>query len=141
MLPMTHPPLIDIPKEAQVYLAFAVPIGVWFQELRDQYADWKVRRMAGKIEAELREAGLIKKERDEPHLILLPGNTHQYECSECSQLFLLEQWQTTAVLADEFSEHLRVRHRSHYRFPIGVRVTLANSGQNNPFPLGTNDQD
>ena len=118
-------PLIEIPKEARVYLAFAVPVGVWFQELRGQYADWRIRRMHRKVSAELQEAGLIKEEQDEPHLILLPGSTPPYECSECSHLFLLSQWQTTADLADEFIEHLRVRHRSHYRFPIGVRITIA----------------
>ena len=81
--------------------------------------------MARKVEAELREAGLIKEDQDEPHLILLPGRSPQYECSECSHLFLLEQWQTTSDLADEFIEHLCVRHRSHDKFPIGVRIARA----------------
>lgn len=52
-------PLITIPNEARVYLALAVPVVVWFQELRDQYADWRVRQMAQKVEAELREDGFF----------------------------------------------------------------------------------
>jgi hypothetical protein len=62
---------------------------------------------------------------DEPHVILLPGKTQMYECSECGQLFLFESPQRTTKVADGFIEHLRVRHSSHYKFPIGVRVGLA----------------
>lgn len=109
MLPLLmNQPWIEIPSELRVYLAFLLPAVLWFHELRNPYADWKIRRMARKIKAELREAGLLKAEHeDEPYLILLPGDTPQYECSECCHLFLLEQWQTTADLADEFIKHLR----------------------------------
>jgi hypothetical protein len=61
----------------------------------------------------------------EPHLILLPGNPQTFECSECSQLFLTEPGYTTVDLTDDFIEHLRVRHPSHYKFPMGIEIKLA----------------
>ena len=61
----------------------------------------------------------------EPHLILLPGNPQSWECSECSQLFLPYDGLTTISLADDFIEHIRVRHREHYHFPMSVSVKLA----------------
>lgn len=137
MLPLPNQPWIEIPTELRVVVAFLVPAVLCFHELRDPYADWKIRRMSRKIDAELREAGLLKREHeDEPHLILRTADTDTCECSECGGLFV-----RSADLADEFIEHVRIRHRSCYNFPIGVRIRLANSERNHPFPLAANDQD
>lgn len=57
---MMNQPLIEIPTELRVYLAFLLPAILCFHELRDPYADWKVRKMARERETELREAGLLK---------------------------------------------------------------------------------
>jgi len=63
---------------------------------------------------------------EEPHLILLPVKPQAFECSECYQLFLPDApLKRTKELADEFVEHLRIRHPKHYKFPITVRVKLA----------------
>lgn len=60
MPPLTHQPLIEFPPELRIYTALLLPSVLWFGELCDQYADWRVRRMHRKVVAELREAGLIK---------------------------------------------------------------------------------
>jgi hypothetical protein len=136
-MPLTNQPWIDIPTELRAVVAFLLPAVLCFHELRDPYADWKIRRMSRKIDAELREAGLLKKEHeDEPHLILRTADTDTCECSECGGLFV-----RSADLADEFIEHVRIRHRSRYKFPIGVRVRSANSGRKNRFPFAQNDQE
>ena len=64
----------------------------------------------------------------EPHLILLPGNPKAFECSECYQLFLPDApLKRTKELADEFVEHLRIRHPKHYKLPMTVRVKIVNA--------------
>ena len=60
--PLTHQPWIEIPTGLRLYLALIVPAVLWFEELRDPYAPWKIRRMYRRVTRELREAGLLKDE-------------------------------------------------------------------------------
>jgi len=73
---------------------------------------------------ELREAGLMTTEQDQPHLILLPGDPPLYQCSECGVPFFLKQGETSTVLADRFIKQVRVGLGSKHEFPIGVRIAL-----------------